>query len=79
MWQTPLSIVSARNSTPCSSSSLRAACDVVDLERDGVAVVAELSPNASDCMIAIVTVPVSNSPAGMLPQRFERSSPSTSA
>ena len=35
-------------------------------------------PNASDCMTAIVSEPVSYSRAGMLPQRFERSSPSTS-
>ena len=52
--------------------------DVVDLERDRVRVGRNSRPNASDCMIAIVTVPFSYSPAGMSPQRLDRSRPSTS-
>jgi hypothetical protein len=34
-------------------------------------------PKPSDCMMAIVSEPVSNSPAGMLPQRFEKGRPRT--
>ena len=34
-------------------------------------------PKASDCITAIVRVPVSNSAAGIWPQRLESGSPST--
>ena len=34
-------------------------------------------PKASDCITAIVSVPVSNSAAGIWPQRLESGSPST--
>src|SRR4051794_13525012 len=41
MWQTPLSIVSPRNSTPWDSSCARLV-DVVDMERDRVGVAVKL-------------------------------------
>jgi hypothetical protein len=51
--------------------------EVVDVEFDRVTVGTNSMPNASDCSTAMVRLPVSNSPAGMLPQRFENGSPST--
>ena len=51
--------------------------DVLDVQRDRMRVRWNSMPNASDCMTAIVRVPVSNSAAGMLPQRAEHGRPST--
>ena len=64
---------------PRDSSSALRGLEVVDVELDRVACAAWNSmPKASDCMTAIVRLPVSNSPAGMLPQRFDSGRPSTS-
>ena len=52
--------------------------EVVDPELDRVLWGLNSSPNASDCMTAIVRLPVSNSPAGIFPQRLPSSRPSTS-
>ena len=68
----------ARTATPCSSSAARAAATSSTWNAIGCEWGENSRPNASDCMTAMVTVPFSNSPAGMLPQRFERSRPSTS-
>ena len=78
MWQTPLSIVSAANSTPFASSSSRAASTSSTCSAIGCECGWNSMPNASDCMTAIVSEPVSYSRAGMLPHCFERSRPSTS-
>jgi hypothetical protein len=77
MWQTPLSIVSAGKVTPCASSSARAAATSSTCSAIGCVCGLNSRPNASDCMTAIVRVPVSNSPAGMFPQRVEHGRPST--
>jgi len=79
MWQTPLSIVSASNSIPFPSSSVRAASTSSTCKAIGWVWGANSIPNASDCMIAIVSEPVSNSAAGILPQRFPNSSPRISS
>ncbi len=78
MWHTPESSVSAGNFTPLASSSSRAACTSSTWRAIGVGSGANSIPNASVCISAIVSEPVSNSLAGMLPHRLEASSPSVS-
>ena len=78
MWHTPESSVSPPNCTPLASSASRAAWTSSTCRAIGSEWGANSSPNASDCISAIVSEPVSNSLAGMLPQRLERSRPSVS-
>ena len=77
MWQTPLSSVSASNSTPFDSSSERAASTSSTWNAIGSEWGEKSRSNASGCMTAIVTVPFSNSWPGMSPHCFDFSSPST--
>jgi hypothetical protein len=78
MWQTPLSTVSGLNLTPLPSSSVRAAATSSTCRATGWLWRWNSIPNASDCMTAIVSVPVSNSPAGISPQPLEKGRPRTS-
>ncbi len=78
MWQTPESMMSPRNVTPLASSSSRVLWTSSTCSAIGRLCGANSIPKASDCISAIVSEPVSNSLAGMLPQRLERSSPSVS-
>ena len=78
MWQTPLSSVSASNWVPFPSSSERAASTSSTWSAIGCEWRSNSMPKASDCITAIVSEPVSNSPAGICPHRFENGRPRTS-
>jgi hypothetical protein len=67
MWQTPLSIVSAVNSTPFDSSSSRPAGTSSTRSAIALALRSNFWPNASDWMTASVSEPVSNSTPGICP------------